>query len=247
MKIKIEDKGKGYSADLSKPLDISIPLHHGIENPNAFWAPPVDFSAVRTDLFTGSVKEGGLVNFYNVRLNPHGNGTHTECVGHIAPELFSINQSLQQFFAMAYLTSVYPANIDGDRIIMKDQLSIPQNIDAEALIIRTFPNSPDKKTRNYSGTNPPYLYFEAAEYIKGLGIKHLLLDLPSVDREEDEGKLLAHKAFWDYPSAPRMDATITEMAFIPDHIKDGLYLLELQVPAFELDAAPSRPVLYAIY
>ena len=247
MKIKIEAKGTGYSADLSKPLDISIPLHHGLGNPNAFWAPPVDFSPVRSDQFTGSVKEGSPVNFYNVRLNPHGNGTHTESVGHIAPELFSINQSLREFFAMAYLISIYPTNIDGDKIIMKDQISIPQNIDAEALIIRTLPNAPDKKTRNYSGTNPPYLHFEAAEYIKGSGIKHLLLDLPSVDREEDEGKLLAHRAFWNYPSAPRMDATITEMVFIPDHIKDGLYLLELQVPAFELDAAPSRPVLYAIY
>jgi hypothetical protein len=35
----------------------------------------------------------------------------------------------------------------------------------------------------------------AAGFIRECGIQHLLIDLPSVDKEKDEGKLLAHKAF----------------------------------------------------
>ncbi len=45
-------------------------------------------------------------------------------------------------------------------------------------------------------------------------MKHLLIDLPSVDKENDQGKLLAHKAFWDYNGEQRMDATITEFVYI---------------------------------
>jgi hypothetical protein len=78
------------------------------------------------------------------------------------------------------------------------------------------------------------------------GILHLLIDLPSVDREEDGGKLAAHKAFWQYPARPRMDATITELIFVNNMITDGLYLLNLQICSLSLDASPSKPVIYAL-
>ena len=78
------------------------------------------------------------------------------------------------------------------------------------------------------------------------GVNHLLLDLPSVDREDDGGKLLAHHAFWKYPQATRRQATITELIFVPDSIVDGTYLLNLQIASFENDASPSKPVLYKI-
>ena len=249
MKATINIEGKNISVDLTKPIDISIPLKHGMENPNAWYAPPVDFSPVRTDNFVGSVKEGSPVNFYNVRLNPHGNGTHTESVGHISPEMPTINQCLKQFFFLAHLISVYPTKMEnGDRVIFKEQLEeLNENNTIKAVIIRTLPNHDTKLTAQYSHTNPPYLDVEAAEFLKNIGIEHLLLDLPSVDREHDEGKLAAHHAFWNYPAAPRYNATISEMVFIPDEVKNGLYLLNLQIPSFELDAAPSKPVLYAIF
>jgi len=72
-----------------------------------------------------------------------------------------------------------------------------------------------------------------------------LLDLPSVDREQDDGKLAAHHAFWDFPHVIDRCRSITEMIYVPDEVLDGDYLLELQVPHFINDAAPSRPVLYA--
>ncbi|HMK07274.1 MAG TPA: hypothetical protein VK476_07070, partial [Flavobacterium sp.] len=92
----------------------------------------------------------------------------------------------------------------------------------------------------------------AAIFIRETGIEHLLIDLPSVDKEHDEGKLLAHKAFWNVTNVnelnddARLNATITEMIFVADNVKDGSYLLNLQIVSFENDASPSKPVLYEI-
>ena len=74
----------------------------------------------------------------------------------------------------------------------------------------------------------------------------MLIDLPSVDREKDDGLLLAHKAFWNYPEATRLDATITEFIYVSNKIEDGSYLLNLQIAPFHNDASPSKPVLYKI-
>ncbi|MFI5222440.1 MAG: cyclase family protein, partial [Bacteroidia bacterium] len=116
----------------------------------------------------------------------------------------------------------------------------------ESLIIRTLPNASAKLTKKYSGNNPPYLEAGLCEFLKEKNIKHLLVDLPSVDPESDNGKLSAHRAFWNYPSQPRMDSTITEMIFVDDKIKDGIYLLNIQIASIESDASPSKPVLYEL-
>ncbi|MGB7394119.1 MAG: cyclase family protein, partial [Pricia sp.] len=115
-----------------------------------------------------------------------------------------------------------------------------------ALIIRTRPNNRKKFSRQYYGTNPPYLLEEAMLFLVEIGVEHLLVDLPSVDKENDGGELLAHKAFWDFDGPTRKQSTITELIYVPDGIEDGHYYLNLQVAAFENDASPSRPVLYKI-
>jgi hypothetical protein len=40
--------------------------------------------------------------------------------------------------------------------------------------------------------------------------------------------------------------TITEMIYVPNEVEDGQYVLDLQIPNFVADAAPSRPVLYKL-
>jgi kynurenine formamidase len=187
------------------------------------------------------------VNFRNVFFNPHGHGTHTESVGHIMPEILPVNGLVKRYFFAARLVSVTPESHHGDRIIMAGQLEEGwQDGFAEALVIRTLPNDASKLSRQYSGTNPPYLHAAAARWMREQGIRHLLIDLPSVDREKDDGKLLAHRAFWHYPEAPRRDCTITELIFVPDEIPDGDYFLDLQFAPFDNDASPARPVLYAV-
>jgi arylformamidase len=116
----------------------------------------------------------------------------------------------------------------------------------EALVLRTLPNDEAKRRRHYSGTNPTYIEPALAEWLVEYNVQHFLLDLPSVDREEDAGQLLAHHAFWQYPAQPRREATITELIFVPGEVPDGLYLLNIQITSLVLDASPSKPVLYRL-
>ncbi|MBM6500230.1 cyclase family protein [Flavobacterium macrobrachii] len=249
MKAKINN----FEIDLSKPIDISIPITNSDKNPIAWYIEKPEIEPVRFGDWIGKVSEGSSTNFNNIFFNPHGHGTHTECLGHITREFYSINQCLKQFFFTAELISVEPENIDDDFVITKKQIEKSLNGKfPSAIVIRTLPNLDEKKHRNYSKTNPPYLSEEAAIFIRESRIQHLLIDLPSVDREEDEGKLLAHKAFWNVKDIAnlnddsRLDSTITEMIFVPNEILDGSYLLNIQIASFENDASPSKPILYKI-
>ncbi len=247
MKAKISIRGKKYKVDLSRPYDISIPLKASKDNPLAWYLKPAEITPVEVEDWVGSVKEGAAVNFYNIWFNPHAHGTHTECLGHISADFHSVNDSLRQYFFSAELVSVAPETRGDDQVITLNQLKeLLGGKSPEALIIRTLPNSSDKLFKDYSNTNWPHLEAPAAEYLKDLGVDHLLIDLPSVDKEKDDGELLAHRAFWNFPDKPRMHATITEFVYVKDEVKDGSYLLSLQVAPFHNDAAPSRPVLYKI-
>ena len=248
MKFKIKLNNKKYKVNLQKPIDISLPLSSSKENVNAWYLDAPKITPVIDGNWTASVEKGASVNFNNIRFNPHAHGTHTECIGHITKEFHSVNDSLKTFFFIAELISVSPEiQKNGDRIITKEQLeNILKDKKMDALVIRTLPNTEDKKSRQYSNTNPPFLAENTAGYIKRMGVKHLLIDLPSVDKEKDDGKLLAHKAFWNYHGKQRLDATITEFIYVKSSIKDGTYLLNLQIASFVNDASPSKPVLYKL-
>lgn len=247
----IHHLNKKYKVDLSKPLDISIALKEG-NTVNAYYAPDFKTDPVRMGDWVGEVKQGAPVNFRNIFFNPHGNGTHTECVGHISRQNITINQCLRKFFFIAELISVKPEKIGSDRVIVKKQLeslSAKNYLRGGAVVLRTLPNSKSKLIRNYSGTNPPYLHHEAVAFMLSLGIEHLLIDTPSVDKEQDGGKLLAHKTFWNYKNGKKekkSSRTITELIYVQDTIPDGRYLLNLQIAGFENDAAPGKPVLYKL-
>jgi kynurenine formamidase len=237
-----------YQIDLSEPLDISMPLHVGKDNPSAWYVSPPTIEPVRTEQFTGAVAEGGSVNFRNIFFNPHGHGTHTECVGHISKEVYSINKTLTQFFFAAELISILPEKQEnGDEIITWKQIeSVLQHKNVQAIIIRTLPNATGKLSKQYSDTNPPFVEAKAMTELIALGIDHFLIDLPSVDKEMDGGVLAAHHAFWEHPEKTNLSRTITELIYVPNEISDGHYLLNLQIAPFENDASPSKPILYAI-
>ncbi len=246
MLAKIEYKQHYFSIDFNQPIDISIPMQSGTHNPQAFGIPAPVFEPFKAGGFIGSVALGGSVNCENLHFNAHGNGTHTECIGHISKERITINQTLKEFMFLAQLVTVHLQEVDGDQKVLLAEVSAQLKPGIDALVIRTMPNTSYKLTQLYSGQNPGYLEETLCMHLCNLGIKHLIIDLPSVDREEDEGKLAAHHAFWNYPLAPRLDATITEMAYIPSSIADGMYLLNLQIASLQTDASPSKPILYKI-
>jgi kynurenine formamidase len=248
MKATIQYNNQSYTIDFDQPIDISLALQENKQAASAWYCPPVSIDPVQTEHFVGDVNLGGAVNFRNISFNPHGNGTHTECVGHISKEFYSINQVLKKFLFMAQLVSIHPEQQGADQIITLAQIkaAFDATHSPEAFLIRTLPNTTEKRTKQYSNSNPPFVEAAAMAWLYQQGIRHFMIDTPSVDKEFDDGVLAAHHAYWDYPNAPRLDATITELIFVEESIHDAPYLLHLQVAALENDASPSRPVLYAL-
>jgi len=161
---------------------------------------------------------------------------------------------LNEYISLARLVTVEPKQFWNEEYQQHDACITAElfntsdwDEDMGALVIRTIPNDSGRRNLNYSDTNPPYLHTDVMKLVERFGIQHLLIDLPSVDRERDGGELAFHHLFWGVPDNLRMERTITELIYVSDDIEDGEYLLELQVAAFENDAAPSRPVLYQLY
>ncbi|MGB0837716.1 MAG: cyclase family protein [Flavobacteriaceae bacterium] len=252
MELRLKIGNQWYQWDFDKGIDLSISLKNDGRNPAAWYVDAPEIQAVRQGDFIGKVSEGGSTNFNWIRFNPHAHMTHTECLGHITEEFYSINSQLKEFHFPSYLITVAPKEVDGDLIIdlaqLKARLSDRKEMQyAKALLIRTLPNDASKISRNYEHSNPPYFSREAMEFIVGLGIEHLLVDLPSVDKEKDGGALVNHNIFWQTQSEEsRKHATITEFIYVNEEIHDGFYLLDLAVAPIENDASPSRPVIYQL-
>ncbi|NCP06742.1 MAG: cyclase family protein, partial [Flavobacteriales bacterium] len=243
----IQYNSKKYQIDFLQPLDISMPMSASKDNVNAWYLEAPKIEPAMDGEWIASVKQGACINFNNIFFNPHAHGTHTECVGHITEKVHSLNEHLKQFFFLAEVVTIPPVKQKGDFVITRKQLQFALgNKKRDAVVIRTIPNTKEKLTAQYSNTNPPYLLEDAAIYLKEKEIKHLLIDLPSVDKEKDDGELLAHNAFWNTNGKLRMDATITEFIFVPNTVEDGTYFLNLQIAPFENDASPSKPILYKI-
>ncbi|MBX3280862.1 MAG: cyclase family protein [Acidobacteria bacterium] len=249
----------------SKFFDISIPLDFHGPQPNAFGVERAEANSL------GDTRSGSSVNFERYSFTPHCSGTHTECVGHITHERISIRSCLEDIIVPAVLLSLeperdspehYSAKLPGDLHLTAsgidtalarvgiDHRSLLEN---EALVVRTLPNDPSKMAAVYDERNvPPYFTDEAIEMVMRFGVKHLLVDLPSIDRISDGGILANHRSFWNIPPGSfdadadtRRNATITELIYVPNNVPDGEYQLNLQIAPFEADAAPSRPLLIA--
>ena len=269
MQARLAIDGREIAVDLSRPASLALELDFHGTQPRHFGAPRASSRPYETPGlgFRGSVERGSSCNCELITLVPHCNGTHTECAGHLTRERLDAWRVVPAGLVPAVLVSVTPEapGSEGseptpqpeDRLITRRALerawpaAVP--FTARAIVIRTLPNSPDKRARDYTGQTPPYLSREAAALLVGRGVLHLVVDVPSIDRAHDEGRLTAHRLFFGLPrgavqlaAATRADATVTELAFIPDALADGAYLLELQVPALSGDAVPSRPLLYAM-
>jgi arylformamidase len=269
--------------DLSNPISLAIDLDFSQAQPRHFGAPAATSQPFAVPGFSGSVVQGASCNCQVLTLNPHCNGTHTECVGHLTREradaykvaplglIPALLLSVEPVDAPASAETTAPAPQPGDRLITRRMLEdrwrrvavmalespdpsrVGSPIEPRALVIRTLPNRPEKRHQDYSNLTPPYLSREAAEWLVGRGIEHLVVDLPSIDRAHDEGRLTAHRVFFGLPpgstvlaQATRACSTVTELTYIPDGVVDGAYFLELQVPALGGDAVPSRPLLYPL-
>lgn len=267
--MRFEAHGRRLWADFSKPVSIAIQLDFSGAQPSFFGAPPATARPFEAGAFVGDTRAGGSSNCELLTLAPHCNGTHTECVGHVTVERVAVSECLPGGLQLARLVTVatqaadetqedsVPRPAPGDRLVtaaaLRQAMDAHASIAAPALVVRTAAAG-DAPYRAYRGAAPaPYLTRQAALLLVERGIDTLVLDLPSADRAEDDGKLTAHRIFFGLPpgsrrasEASRPRACITELAWIGPEVADGLYLLDLQIPPFVADAAPSRPLLYAV-
>ena len=250
--------------DLSSFVDISLPLKFDGPQPNAYGVEPASAVACEYGDLIGDTRRGGSCNFERVTFIPHCNGTHTECVGHITNERISVRDCLKDILLSAKLISLeaqpaaecdenYPVSYGKDDVVITRSLlgQALANQPCDALIVRTLPNDGSKLSRSYNVQNiPPFFTTQAMNFIVERGFKHLLVDLPSIDRLFDEGRLSNHRIFWNVETGKfetnnksRVNNTITELVYVPNQVEDGEYLLNLQIAPFESDASPSRPLL----
>ncbi len=273
--ISFEAGGATWRADLTQSRDISIPMRFDEAQPNAYDVEMASAEAYAAGEVIGDVRRGGSCNFDRVTLIPHCNGTHTECVGHLTRERIAITDVFAGALVPATLISVSPVPAletgesyllvkeDADRVItaaaIESALASALPACTRALIIRTLPNDEGKRRRAYMRDPAPFFTVEAMHAIVAHGVQHLLVDVPSLDRAFDEGRLSAHRVYWNLaadarevavpPSADTQASalrTITEMVYVGNDIADGAWLLSLQIAPFVLDAAPSRPVLHPL-
>lgn len=248
MRFRLElDHGANTWRAVDHPVDLSIPINPHTGLPRAWYKGPASVQPVRSDGWVGSVAEGGSVNFRDITFNPHAHGTHTETHEHIH-DAFSPIDALARSTALpfvmpALLVDSPPTPVQDDWIIQ-----CPASLDAElerwqpeAVIMRC---TNGDLQRDWSDTNPPYLGDGIAEILVERGVRHLLIDLPSVDREVDGGVLRAHNAFFGPAATPRVGCTISELLSVPNGLEAGVGLLAMQVSAFVNDAAPSRPLWF---
>jgi len=257
-----------YSFDLSNPIDISIALDFKSKQPTLFGTPRASSKPLIASGNKMCVEHGASCNVEVLELTPHCNGTHTECLGHISQERFCIPDLLKDSLIPATLISLSPDTDPGGehtlpgipkgeavitRRSLEARLKPPRSSFHEAVVIRTLPNPEQKKSFDYDQTTAPFFTLEAIEFLNLLGVKHLLIDLPSVDRLYDQGKLSAHRKFWGIEpgssqagEASFKRKTITELIYVPNEVPDERYLLNLQIPNMLSDAVPSRPILYRV-
>jgi len=253
----------------ASPIDLSVPIRFDGSQTALFDLPSASRQWARTDGFCGQVAGGASCNVETLTITPHVHGTHTECVGHITQRRMSLMDTWRPGPIRAILVSVtlpegrgseaHRFGVSARELESSVERITPGTGHADtlvprAIILRTQTRI-DGDSQGEAAARGRHLSVEAATWIRTAGFEHLLIDAPSVDPMDDGGRLAAHRAFWGMapgsvepdPVTPGPDPrtmTITELIAIPGNVQDGHGWLDIQIPPFDSDAAPSRPLFY---
>jgi len=257
---RLDCHGLQLAVDFARGRSIAMPLDpHGAQ-PAFFTTRPANARPLQVGDFIGDMRRGGSCNAETVEFTPHCHGTHTECLGHVTRECQVVQETIYAAPVLARLVSLRPGpgSNRGDpprfsRAALEAVLADLRVPPVEALVVRTLPNDPARMVRAYLDA-PDYPIFgpQAMDWLSAQPLKHLLVDMPSLDIPRDEGKLANYRAWWGLdgrPAPPGFDPgrrSVTEMVFVPDELADGLYWLHLELAPLVGEATPSRPMLYPV-
>lgn len=270
MKLLVVIAGREWEVQTDDPFELAVSLDFRGPQPRAYGLSAAQARTVEAGGFVGDTRRGGSANCETLELTPHANGTHTEGVGHIAWERIFVADAAQQPLLPATVLTVplrdliateesYSGQSEpDDQVICAVDLQAARNrvgLDAaflNAVVVRIEPEQrPFEPLDEHSGSNPPYLTDQAVRWIRDSQCQHLLVELPSIDREDDGGLLPNHHRFFgvkrqETPDHQSRRRTLTEMIFVPAEVRDGPYVLSLRFPRLRTDAVPSRPLLYPL-
>ena len=264
----IDGFARPLAIDFSAGVSLAIPLDPNGPQPSFFAGDRAHARPLKNGDYIGDVAQGGSCNADVLEFTPHCHGTHTECVAHLDRSAGHVLDIIDQRPCLACLVTLegtppasseehYPVELDdAERLLtrreLEEKLAAVEIPGALALVVRTLPNPPAKKFRDYA-TEPAYPLFstEAMEWLAGSQFMHLLVDTPSLDRAQDGGKLSNHRHWWGLEGAPDNTPepwrrSVTEMIFVPGSQGDGLYWLQLGLQPLMADATSSQPVLYPV-
>lgn len=265
MRLRVHIGGRDWWVDEATGHDATLAFDPALGRGRAFGLRATDESAV--DIGGGRqlrVCDGASVDCADIALNPHGGGTHVECVGHIVAERWTLaDVPLPGLLPMTLLDIAVEAlggsgehaggrSDPSDRVFTAralrtawDARALP-GFDA-AIAVRTDAAMALPADHDWSGGNPPYPTAEAMAWLASLPVRVLLLDLPSLDREDDGGTTPNHRTYWGLPPGARTLAEVAhparlvcELARFAEAVPAGAWLLRLDVAPIAADAAPAR-------
>ena len=266
MIISIEHRKIQYKIDSNNFIPLSIPYNFNGSQPNFYNVTKGSAKPLIINNTIYSMLNGSSCNVSEINMNVHCTGTHTECVGHIIKNKISVAECIDKIFFPTILLTVKPSLFykcndkyhvgvgKNENVISKEMIKNNcknlNNYKPLCIIVRTLPNPKKKQFFCYSDNTPPFFTNDAIDFICKKNIQHLIVDIPSIDRMSDNGLLGNHHIFWKNKNNISINKsskkTITELAYIPNKIKDGFYFLNIELPHFQIDAAPSRPILFPI-
>ena len=216
MNITISLANKHYQVNTDFAFNAAITLSFSKQQPNHFSAQYATSKPMTAGSFIGDTEQGGSCNVNELSINPHCNGTHTETIAHICDKSAELALPISAIelppLMPCTLISVTPQsaeNITDDytpalnledkvisRQLLEQQLNSTSDEQLMSVAIRTLPNNDNKLTTSYNEQyQPPFFTRDAILYLNERGVSHLLVDIPSIDRLNDDGLLTCHHLF----------------------------------------------------
>ena len=251
---EITHHGRTFRVDLSKPIDLSLPLRDGEGQVRAWCVDPVTHGtgAQRRHHLRREGRRTG--EFPHDHLQPaRARHAHRERWPHQSREIHPVGEQLKRYFFTAQVVSLLPEERRApdanrtDLVITLEQLrNVVDERPPEALVIRTLPNDeggPEGLERHQPTLPAKHGLCLAAQHRR---------EAPAAGPAQRGPR----RGWWCAGRAPRLLGFPEHRGPGTHHQRDApragrrcataSYLLELQLPHFMNDAAPSRPVLYAL-
>lgn len=230
----------GKTIDLSDSIDISLPISPDLPI-SAFGMQ----AAQERVLLEPKTDEPKGCRCSQLTIIPHVHTTHFETAQHYGDQKVSSLMIARSIPPLLTCLTIHVEWTPAGPIKFSTPNVRNGNVAAVLLCSGWIKHQIQQKAYDWTGFNPPYVSVEMMEQIQRAfpRIRLLLLDLPSVDPEDDGGRLLAHRAFLKQENRGLIEMCLVDRQLIQDNT---IYALFPNIAAIDTDGIPCRPILYRL-